>query len=119
MRHVLIAFTLLALFASQMTPQQVAAQGQNTLAITMEASPQLSQFFSFGVYDTMFEVYISILIRNLSTAEFPGGQVTGDVSAPSTKWGILLNYSVPNLAPGDAKTYVLTFKPQEPGTYTV
>jgi hypothetical protein len=118
-RTVLIAFTLLALFASQITPQQVVAQGQNTLAITMEASPQLSQFFSFGVYDTMFAVYISILIRNLSTAEFPGGQVQGEVSTPSTKWQILLNYSVPNLAPGDAKPYELTFKPQEPGTYIV
>lgn len=110
---------LMVLFTSPLGPQ-VLGQEQHVLAITIWANPP-TQPLSFGIYDTLFPVNISILIRNLSTDDFPGGNVTGTVAPPSgsNRYYFPLHYSVPKLAPGDSRLYEYGFKPPEPGVYTV
>jgi hypothetical protein len=110
---------LAVLFTSSLAPQ-VLAQEQHVLSITIWTKP-LTQPLSFGIYDTLFPVNISILIRNLSTDDFPGGNVTGTIAPPSgsNRYYFPLHYFVPKLAPGDSRLYEYGFKPPEPGVYTV
>jgi len=99
--------------------QQALGQKQRTLTITIQAQPPSSPL-SFGIYSTRFPVIISILIRNLASDDFPGGNVTGMVTTPTiTRYGVSLNYVVPELSSGQSANYSLLLTPAEPGLYTV
>jgi hypothetical protein len=93
---------------------------QHVLAITIQAKSS-TQPLSFGIYDTLFPVDISILIRNLSTDDFPGGNVTGGITPPSGgRYYFPIQYSVPKLSPGESALYEYDgFKAPESGVYTV
>jgi hypothetical protein len=111
---------LIVLFAAS-PRQQVFGQQQHVLSITIQAKPP-TQPASFGIYSTFFPVEISILIRNLSTDDFPGGNVTGRITPPSggDRYYYPIQYSVPKLSPEEPVTAEYNgFKPLESGVYTM
>lgn len=90
----------------------------NSPTLYVSLAVQNQPFSWLGFYDTLFPLNITINVYNEWTEKFPGGNLTGELQAP-TKWGISgLIYQIPSLDPGKSASYSLPLKPQEAGVYT-
>lgn len=96
--------------------QVESAANSPTLYVGLVPQPQPSSWLGFR--DTLFPLNITIIVYNDWTEKFPGGNLTGDLQAP-TKWGFYgLTYQIPSLDPGKSASYSFALKPEEAGVYT-
>jgi type II secretory pathway pseudopilin PulG len=109
----MVVLVVLLAFSAQ---QPVLGQQQHVLAITIQATPPPS----LGIYTTLLPIDLSILIHNLSTDDFPGGNATVRITPPSSRYETNIEYTVPKLSPGESTSFAIKgFKPLESGVYTV
>ena len=95
---------------------KVGAQ-THSLEVFITARPQPLSWLGF--YDVLFPVELDVLVHNPSNETFPGGNLTGSVTAPSGKWILPLSLKISEIAPNKTQTLFVRFKPQEAGVYTV
>jgi len=108
-------FALVVMLFISLAPEGGAET--NNLYVVLTPQPQPLSWLGF--YDVLFPVDITVLIYNLSNETFPGGNLTGFVKTPSNKWILPQSFEISEIAPNQSRTFVLRFKPEEAGVYTV
>jgi hypothetical protein len=98
----------------------VFGQQQHILGITMQIKFAAQSLFAFEIYTPLSVIDVSVLIRNLSTDYFPGGNVTGTITPPSGTYSYPIKFIVPELSSGESKPFEYDgFKPPESGVFTI
>lgn len=74
----------------------------------------------YGYYTTQDTVPIVVTVTDQSKVTFQGGQLLGAIESPAGGgWSISLNNSIPVIPVGQSYTFETSFKPVEPGVYTM
>jgi hypothetical protein len=95
-------------------PSQVV---QNQLLVYTELEPQPLSFLGF--YDSLFPLHIMISVNNPTSRDFPGGNVTCHLAAPSGKWQSNRQYNVPSIPASQSYKTDAEFKVEESGVYVM